>query len=61
MSLSQEAVTSFQRLYHQKRGVKLDYDEAETQALMELKRFALIYRPIPKVDQACLAKLQNEK
>ncbi len=61
MTLSQEAITSFQKLYHQKRGVKLDYDEAETQALVELKRFALIYRPIPKADQAYLTKLQNEK
>lgn len=61
MTLSQEAVTSFQKLYYQKRGVRLEYDEAQAQALVELKRFALIYRPIPKSDQDYITKLQNEK
>jgi len=61
MTLSQEAVTSFQKLYYQKRGVKLDYDEAQAQALVELKRFALIYRQIPMRDQAYLTRLRNKK
>lgn len=59
MTLSQAAVTSFQELYHKKCGIQLDYEAAQVKALEELKRFALIYKPIPKSDQSLKAKLSN--
>jgi len=46
MNLSHEAITSFQKLYKDKCGIALDFEEAQVRALEDLKRFALIYRPI---------------
>ncbi|MGD9129634.1 MAG: hypothetical protein PVJ09_04070 [Candidatus Woesebacteria bacterium] len=60
MQLSHEAITSFQKLYQKKCGVWLDYEEAQVMALKELKRFALIYKPIPIEDQDILNQLSNE-
>lgn len=59
MQLSQEAITSFQRLYKDKCGVLLSDDEAHSLALKDLKRFALIYKPIPKKDSDFLNNLKN--
>lgn len=61
MTLSHEAVTSFQKLYQEKCCVQLEYEEAEVKALAELKRFALIYRPIPKSDHRYFLKLRGNK
>ncbi|MBU1033453.1 hypothetical protein KKI22_00700 [Patescibacteria group bacterium] len=61
MTLSLEAVTSFQRLYLSKCGIKLEYQDAEFEALKELQRFALIYKSIPKNDQKYLLKLRTNK
>ena len=57
MQLSHKAVTSFQKLYQEKRGVWLEYEKAQVKALEELKQFALIYRPVPKSDQDYFLKL----
>lgn len=59
MRLSDAAITSFQKLYKDKCGIKLDYDEANVKALEELKRFSLIYKPIPKNDHDYFMKLKN--
>lgn len=48
MSLSQEAITSFQALYQSKFGVLLSAEEAESEALALLDLFSEIYKPIPK-------------
>jgi hypothetical protein len=59
VQLSREAITSFQRLYKDKCGVLLSDDEAQALALKELKRFAVIYQPIPKKDSNFLNSLKN--
>jgi len=59
MRLSEKAITSFQRLYKDKCGVLLSDDEAQSLALKELKRFAVIYQPIPKKDSDFLNNLKN--
>jgi hypothetical protein len=61
MQLSHEAITSFQDLYKKKHGERLEYEEAQVMALEELKRFALIYRPIPIEDLEILNKFSREK
>ena len=61
MNLSNKAITSFQKLYQEKCGVELDLEEAGTMALEELKRFALIYRPIKSSDLDLLNKFSSEK
>lgn len=48
MKLSNEAITSFQKLYQDKIGVLLSLEEAEQQAIHNLELFALLYRPIHK-------------
>jgi len=61
MSLSQEAITSFQKLYQEKCGVELDLEDAAVKALEELKRFALIYRPIQSSNLDLLNKFSSKK
>lgn len=61
MQLSNEAITSFQKLYREKCGVWLDEEEAKTKALKELKRFSLIYKPILVSDEEVLNKLRNKR
>ena len=58
MQLSHKAVTSFQKLYQEKRGVWLEYEKAQAKALEELKRFALIYKPILKSEEGFLNSLR---
>jgi len=60
MQLSHEAITSFQKLYLKKRGVELNYTEAEVVALEELKRFSLIYKPVPLEDREIFNKFNSE-
>jgi len=57
MQLSHGAIASFQKLYQEKCGVWLNEAEAEVIALNELKRFSLIYKPIPLGDQNLLDQL----
>ena len=61
MKLSHEATTSFQKLYQEKCGVKLEFEEAKAMALEELKRFALIYKPIQIKDLDAFNKFSSEK
>jgi hypothetical protein len=61
MQLSHEAITSFQKLYKDKCGKQLEFRKAEAKALEELKRFALIYRPIKSKDLNLLNKFRSEK
>lgn len=60
MILSLEAVTSFQELYKEKCGVWLDVNEAQVKALEELRRFALIYKPIPTGDKKYFNELSGK-
>ena len=59
MQLSHKAITSFQKLYQEKCGVKLNLEEAAVMALKELKRFSLIYRPVPINDKYFFSRLHS--
>ncbi|MBT4124532.1 MAG: hypothetical protein HN981_04440 [Candidatus Pacebacteria bacterium] len=60
MQLSYKALSSFQKLYQEKCGVWLDEKDAQIKALEELRRFALIYQPIPITDLDVFNKLNNK-
>ncbi len=61
MKLSNEAVASFQKLYQEKCGIELEFEEAQVKALEELKRFALIYKPIQIKNLDIYEEFSSEK
>jgi len=60
MILSQEAVSSFQILYQKKCGEEIEFEQARVMATKELRRFALIYRPVRIENKDFFSNLVNE-